>query len=141
LVNSEGLKILYITSVDISLERGPGINEREFILSLDQAKQLTAHYLIPRPAQLLNELSNLSGRVNYCVRNNFYNPFIFLLHTFTMLYTYSKICRLYEYDLIVFRLDVFPLGPYLISRRTKKPYVIKTLEYFDYFLGQKGINC
>ncbi len=140
MIDSEELKILYITSIDLSLERGPGINEREFVLSLDRAKQINAHYLLPRPAQQLKELSKLSGKVTFFVRNNFYNPFIFLLHTFTMFYAYLKMRRLYEYDLIVFRFDIFPLGPFLVVSSNRIPYAIKTLEYFDYFKYQQGIK-
>ncbi len=136
----EKKRILYITSVDLGLERGPGINEREFALALDKECGSRVHYIIPKPAKEIEDLRVISGRIFYCVRINYYNPLSLLMHVITMVWMHSRLQKLYKYDLIVFRLDLFPFGPYLVTRTTKTPFVIKTLEYFDYFRSQKGVK-
>ena len=48
--------ILYISSVDVSIGNGPGVNEREFILALYRAIGDRAHFLIPRPADVVADM-------------------------------------------------------------------------------------
>lgn len=126
--------------MDLSLERGPGINEREFVLALNEIKGERVDYLIPKPAKDIKDIANLKGKVTYIARNNFYNPFRFLLHTTTMVWYYLRLSKYKDYDLLVFRLDIFPLGPFLIAKRKKHLYAIKTLEFFDYFRTQMGFK-
>jgi len=132
--------ILYITSVDISLERGPGINEREFIVGLNNLLGDKVHYLIPKPKKEIKDLSLFEENITYCHPNNFKNPCSFIQHTITQVLAYKELKRKYNFKLIVFRFDLFPLGAFIISRWEKATYYIKTLEFFDYFATQKGFK-
>lgn len=43
------MKILYLSFVDLSLPKGPSVNEREFVPALYKAEGVKAHFVIPKP--------------------------------------------------------------------------------------------
>lgn len=132
--------ILYVTSVDISLDCGPGINEREFICGLHRFLGKRIHFLIPQPQRKLDDISDFEDIITYYKRNNFNNPFVVIWHNFSQVRDFIRLIEVTDYALIVFRLDLFPMGAYIISKYFRVPYYIKTLEFFDYFNTQKGLK-
>ncbi len=132
--------ILYVTSVDISVDRGPGINEREFICGLHRLLGPQIHFLIAKPERKLDDLADFEDKITYYRKNNFKNPFVMLLHNFSQVRAFSRLIKVTDYALVVFRLDLFPIGAYIISKYFRVPYYIKTLEFFDYFSTQPGFK-
>lgn len=49
------MKILYLSFVDISLPKGPSVNEREFVLALAKHPEVEAKYVIPKPRQAIED--------------------------------------------------------------------------------------
>lgn len=49
------MKILYLSFVDISLPKGPSVNEREFVLALAKHPEVDAKFVIPKPRQAIED--------------------------------------------------------------------------------------
>ena len=80
--NLSNYKYLYISSVDVSIGNGPGVNEREFVVSLSKLLGKNIKFLIPRP------LNKVDGEfpLNQCVFSSGFNRGAkakFLFHTIT----------------------------------------------------------
>lgn len=122
-------QILYISSVDLSVGNGPGVNEREFVLSLYKEIADRAHFLIPRPVSEVRDLPDSvctfsSPHQGHSLRS-------FPGHVLSTGRLASQILHNRHFDLIVFRLDLLPAAPlyitHNITRRHHVPYVLKTL--------------
>ncbi|MGE5251971.1 MAG: glycosyltransferase family 4 protein [Bacteroidota bacterium] len=124
-------RILYISSVDVSIGNGPGVNELEFILGLSGALGDRAHFLIPRPEAEVPGLP--AGACSFTAPHRRHHPWFFLRHVLSEVREAGRILSAQKFDLIVFRLDLLPIGPFLITRRHGVPYALKTL-------GQGMIN-
>lgn len=117
--------ILYISSVDVSIGNGPGVNEREFTLSLYQAIGERAHFLIPQPQ---NEVHDLPASVcTFSAPHRSHHPKDFPSHVISTMRLADQILSRRRFDLIVFRLDILPFAPRYISWRHRIPFAIKTL--------------
>lgn len=118
-------RVLYISSVDISIGNGPGANEREFTLGLYQAIGERAHFLIPRP---VNDSTDLPDSVcTYTFPHRKHHPLYYPFHVLSQIFRASQLLRQRKFDLIVFRLDILPVAPYLITRIHRVPYALKTM--------------
>lgn len=118
-------RILYISSVDVSIGNGPGVNEREFILGLYSAVKDRAHFLIPQPSE---NFSDLPPEVcTFSIPHHRHHPLRYPVHILSQARLADRILSERQFDLIVFRLDVLPLAPLYITRRHQVPYVLKTL--------------
>lgn len=123
-LNHEG-RILYVSMTDVSRADGPGVNEREFVLSLREKFGSRVHLLVPTPRHSCPEVN--SGEVTF-YRNPWKWNFIGLLRQQIQLN--KKIRRLLarqSFDLIVVRVGVLPLGFYL-ARNTRVPYAVKSAD-------------
>jgi glycosyltransferase involved in cell wall biosynthesis len=118
-------RILYISSVDVSVGNGPGVNEREFILALFAVMGDRAQFLIPQPE---NEISDLPfDACTFTMPHRRHHPVLYIAHVLSQIQLARRLLSRHHFDLIVFRLDVMPLAPLFIVRRHQKPYVLKTL--------------
>jgi len=118
-------RILYVSSVDVSIGNGPGVNEREFVLGLHSAIKERAHFLIPRPARDVDELRNIG--CTYVFPHRRHNPLLYPAHVSAQVIAAQRLLQSQRFDLIVFRLDVLPVGPYVITRNHRVPYALKTV--------------
>lgn len=133
-------KILYVSSVDLSIGTGPGVNELEFVTALCSLLGDRATALIPTPKHendLPKENCVFSWRLARGEMKNF------IPHTISQIRKGKKLIRNGGYDLVVFRLGSLPLSQYVLAKfATKKkiPYVIKTSgpKLFDAFTNKKG---
>lgn len=121
----EAGQILYVSSIDVSIGNGPGVNEREFILSLYEAIGDRAHFLIPRP---MNEVSDLPDSVcTFSSPHRGHSLRHFPGHVLSTMRLADQITSSRHFDLLVFRLDLLPFAPLYITRRHHIPYALKTL--------------
>jgi len=127
----EAGNVLYISSVDISIGNGPGVNEREFTLGLYAAIKDRAHFLIPRPAM---EVADLPESVcTYTFPHHGHKIWMTPFHMLSQIWHAQRLLARQPFDFIVFRLDILPIAPFVITRLHKVPYALKTL-------GQGMIN-
>ncbi len=130
-------RILYVSGVDVTQPNGPGVNEREFLLSLYERFGDRMHALIPAPRCPCSEIDSK--------RTTFYrNPWRWDLPRFLLQQreVYRQVRRLSgqrHLDLIVARLSVLPLAFYTL-RRGPIPYAIKTLGDTQGFTENAGLK-
>jgi glycosyltransferase involved in cell wall biosynthesis len=118
-------QILYISSVDVSIGNGPGVNEREFILALHNAIKDRVHFLIPRPVNEVPDLPITACTFTFPHRRH--NPIFFPAHILSQFRLTDQLLSRRQFDLLVFRLDVLPFAPLFITRKHQIPYALKTL--------------
>jgi len=123
----ENKTILYISNVDMFIDNGPGINEREFIKSLARRYPDNTCFLIPKPSVSTHIYNN---HFIFCHRLVKTSVIHLMLHVLTQFYYAVKLLRGNKVDLIIFRLGIFPIAPFLISWVFGKKYVVKTLGDF-----------
>lgn len=122
---SETGRILYISSVDISIGNGPGVNEREFVTGLYQALGERAHFLIPRPQ---SPVADIPEQVcTFTAPHHLHSPRHFPAHLLSQMRKADQLLSRRQFDLLVFRLDILPLAPLYITRKHHLPYALKTL--------------
>ena len=121
----ESGRILYISSVDLSVGNGPGVNEREFALALYNAIGERVHFLIPQPEYPFDELP---GAVcTYSLPHKRHHPLYLISHMVSQARLADHLISTHKFDFLVFRLDLFPIAPRHITRKHHIPYAIKTL--------------
>lgn len=130
-------EILYVSSVDVSLGNGPGVNEREFITALHSAIGPRAHFLVPEPAGPVADLP-LSA-CTFSLPHHRHHPLHFAAHSLSKTRRARELLARRHFDLMVFRLDVLPLATLLITRGQRTPYALKTLGQNSVkILGERG---
>lgn len=118
-------RMLYISPADVSVGNGPGVNENEFIHALYAAVGERAHFLVPRPIEPVDDLP--AEALTFCAPHRRYRPWRFPFHVVSQIRAAGRLLRERRFDLLVFRIDVFPFVPFYLTRRHRLPYVIKTL--------------
>ena len=118
-------RVLYISSVDISVGNGPGVNEREFLVALHSRLGGRAHFLIPRPSGYVGDVP--AKHCTFCKPHNNHAVWHFPQHLASQVRLARRLLAQQRWDLLIFRLDLLPIAPLLITRTTDVPYVIKTL--------------
>jgi glycosyltransferase involved in cell wall biosynthesis len=117
--------ILYVSSIDVSVGNGPGVNEREFIHALHGAMGSRAHFLIPEPEHAVPDLP-LSD-CTFTRPHRRHHPLHFLAHSWSKVRRARELLARRHFDMLVFRLDVLPVAALLITRKCGTPYALKTL--------------
>ena len=117
--------ILYISSVDISVGDGPGVNEREFILALYGTIKERSHFLIPEPLERLPDLP--TSVYSLSSSHQHHSPRRYLAHSMSTIRLADRILSKRQFDLLVFRLDLLPIAPLTITRKHAIPFALKTL--------------
>ncbi len=118
-------RLLYISAADVSVGNGPGVNENEFIHALHAAVGERAHFLVPEPIESVDDLP--AEALTFCAPHRRYHPLRFPLHVISQIRAAGRLLRERPFDLLVFRIDVFPFVPFYLTRRHRLPYAIKTL--------------
>lgn len=126
------MKIVYLSDIDISLENGPGVNEREFVRTLQTESRLRndqAFFIIPKTSKKLD--FSLRNVEYFRVKLNKKPSFLWLnvlSVTWRLCNLILKKLRRFDVDLFVIRLSInsilVPLLLWLLGQR----YSIKTLE-------------
>ena len=132
-------RILYISIVDVSQPDGPGVNEREFMVSLLHRFGRRVHVLIPRPREACSDVD--TTRTTYYRNPGRWNPFGFLRQQWELKNKIWHLLAQQSFDLVVLRVGVLPLGFYL-TRKMPVPYAVKTFgDYrgFEQKAGLKGL--
>ncbi|UCC50647.1 MAG: glycosyltransferase [Anaerolineaceae bacterium] len=133
----EAGRILYVSSVDISVGNGPGVNEREFVVALDRAIGDRAHFLIPRPVDEVPEIP--LDRCSFSLPHQEHSYVRYPAHVLSQMKTADRILSRDHFDLLVFRLDLLPFAPLYITSRHNIPYALKTVgQGLLNTLGEKG---
>lgn len=118
-------RMLYVSPADVSVGNGPGVNENEFIHALHAAVGDRAHFLVPRPIEPVDDLP--LHAITFCAPHRRYRPWRLPVHVVSQIRAAGRLLRERPFDLFVFRIDVFPVVPFYLTRRHRLPYVIKTL--------------
>ena len=133
------MKILYATSVDISLSNGPGVNEREFTLALHAKMGDRCHFVLPRPSREI-QFEVPSGLVHYSKNHGQYRPIAFAAHVASQAFVLGQLLKQQRFDLAVCRLGLFPWVDMAWLNRRGIPYAVKTLEDSGSLRIQKGVK-
>jgi glycosyltransferase involved in cell wall biosynthesis len=121
----DGGRVLYVSSFDVSLPNGPGVNEREFVLAMSQLLGDRVRFLIPRPRYAVAELP--VEKCRFCLSHRGHHPLAFWAHIVSQLRHAVAMLREAQFDLLVFRLDVLPFVQLYLSEKYDIPHVLKTL--------------
>lgn len=130
-------KILYVTSYDVTVVNGPGVNEREFVGALHRRLGDRAHFVLPRPRNPEVEIPPATFTRGF----DTYSAGPYLLNEFSQMRVAGRLLATREYDLVVFRLGLLPLSATWLTTRYRVPYAVKTLSIgvFDGFRMQSGL--
>jgi len=120
-------RYLYISTFDISLPNGPGVNEREFILELCKNKDYDIEFIIPRPVNNINELNEYDHKFHYIRSRNKKKLFDFLSIQFDVIKEFRIFIQSSSINLLIYRPVFMPFSQIYCHRVTKIPYVLKTL--------------
>jgi hypothetical protein len=129
------MRICYISNVDISLPNGPGVNEREFLWTLQRRtkeKGDLAYVVIPKPskkldfsldnARYLGEDRGEKRRWRYLFHK--------LLMNWKSINIVKRLAARADVDLFVIRIELGNiLVPFLLLL-FRRPYAVKTFEKF-----------
>jgi glycosyltransferase involved in cell wall biosynthesis len=121
----ESGRLLYISSVDISIGNGPGVNEVEFLNGLLSIMGNRAHFLIPRPNSPVSEIA--AEQCTYSQPHHQHSPWHFHQHIISQIKQANRLISQEHFDLLLFRLDLLPFAPLYITKKHNIPYALKTL--------------
>lgn len=119
-------QLLYISSADVSVGDGPGVNESQFIHALHRAVGDRAHFLLPQPAFPLSEDFPVHAST-FAQPHRHHHPAHFWRHTLSQMRLADRLIAQRSFDLLLFRLDVLPFAATYLTRRHGIPYATKTL--------------
>ena len=114
---------IYSTETDLSIDNGPGINEREFVDALIKTYGKQVRCVIPYPKYpeiYFNE--NIEYVFPYTS-----NPLRYMVYLGALFVRIVKLHMDFPCDALVFRLGIAPIVPLLLSYLLKKPLFLKTL--------------
>jgi glycosyltransferase involved in cell wall biosynthesis len=130
-------RILYVSMVDVTAPNGPGVNEREFLLSLYDRLGRRMHAVIPLPRRPTTEIDR--ARTTFYSNPRRWNPAGFLWQQLELYRIVNRLTHAGHYDLIVVRLSLIPLAFLLLSRHST-PFAIKTLGDVQGFARSRGLK-
>lgn len=139
-LNTSG-RILYVSMVDVSQPNGPGVNEREFMVSLLRKFGDRVHVLAPTPGTVCPDIN--VRQTTFYRNSSTRSPLGFLRRQFDVKNKLQRLLAEQSFDLVVARVGVLPLGFYL-ARRMNVPYAVKTfgaIQEFTNNSGLKGLIC
>jgi len=116
------MRILYISTVDISKPDGPGVNEYEFVNALKKQLGQNVSFIIPKP---VNPIDIESENIIYLKGSVGSEPR--LMQQLQLVLIARRVCRESKYDLIVARLSLLPFDIWAITKLVNVPLAIKTL--------------
>jgi glycosyltransferase involved in cell wall biosynthesis len=120
-------RILYISTVDISLPNGPGVNEREFCLSLVRNLGDQVALILPEPARHTPDLDILRPYATFTRAPQGKGLFRSWGPQKEQYRTALEEHRRQPFDLVVTRLGQYPLGTYWLLKKTGLPLAVKAM--------------
>lgn len=127
------MKFVYIIEVDLSIDNGPGINERGFIDSLIKHHSQEVVCIAPHPQR--PEIY-YNKRIKYVASHRGYNLFFYFLFLASTFWKIICLHSYYKFDAMVFRLGEIPIIPCLLSYILRVPIILKTLGGYTLFERQ-----
>ncbi len=128
--------ILFVTEIDLSIDNGPGINEREFVLAAHRRYPGRLTCVAPEPARPLNlddaEIAYVSGGTGGALEYA-----RFLCGAYRKI---RSIQRRRPVDALVFRLGGTPILPFIFSRQHRQTIILKKLALYAIF-GEKSTRA
>jgi len=125
--SSRDLKFLYISSVDISIGNGPGVNEREFIIGMHALLGNSIKFVIPKPSETLHDEKFPFSSCIFAPTFKRGQKLRYLPHVVSQLLLARKLLKKEDFALIIYRLAGLPLVPFALARMFRDvPYAIKT---------------
>ncbi|MCD4675070.1 MAG: glycosyltransferase, partial [Desulfobacula sp.] len=120
------IKIIYTSVIDISKANGPGVNEREFVNILLKKYQEKCRIIIPQPE---NEVLELKGClfVHYYDAKFFHKIFGRISEHYFFYKFVDKFLKNNECESLVTRISFLPIFFFLLHKRLKVPFFIKTM--------------
>lgn len=122
-------RFVYLTEVDISIDNGPGINEREFVRGLLNRHGDDVVCVLPEP-QRPDVFRD--RRIRYVAAHRG-NPFAYLRHLRDSKRAVDDLQREGQLAALVFRPGATPLLPYWLSRSPGTPVLLKKLGLYSIF--------
>jgi glycosyltransferase involved in cell wall biosynthesis len=132
---SSFFRYAYITAVDISIDNGPGINEREFVKELLDSFGDRIICIIPYPLKPNNYFDR---RISYVVNHKGSNVYFYFLYLISTIYRVIKLHWQHRFDALIFRLDLLAIEPVILSNVLKIPFMLKTLAGYTGFSELAG---
>lgn len=124
-MSTSPLRILYVTSIDISKPNGPGVNEREFLVAAARSKDAVVHASVARTTQPMEE--RIACPIDWLPRASNANPLAYVRHQLAIATSGRRLLRDADrFDLAVVRLGYLPIGLWFALRRSPVPYAVKT---------------
>jgi glycosyltransferase involved in cell wall biosynthesis len=133
-------RVVYVTSVDISLPNGPGVNEYEFVIAAYEKWGENFATILPRPIAEITLPVDL--KVLWSSPRSYTNPVLFYRHQIAVYSHLKHYIKEASPDLIVLRRAPFSFGLLLALKSQFKPYVVKTASGFPEAIwrSQTGIR-
>ena len=127
------MRICYISDVDISLPNGPGVNEREFVVSLSGKLGNDAIFIMPKINSEIGwhpQEVHFYPKVSWSLLSK--SNLQMLVYSLRQIAEFRKVVKKESVDLVVFRLNYNSVLCAIYLGLRKQPYAIKTL-------GHKGV--
>lgn len=115
-------ELLYMTSVDVSLPNGPGINEIQFILAASKEYGSDVRFVIPEPSRPLPE-GFPHDRTVTLPRLHRRSPVSWLRHIRAKTRTGRQLLKELDPDYVVFRMSLLPIAEAQIAQRARAAFV------------------
>lgn len=122
-------RLIYVSEVDLSIDDGPGINEREFVRACLARYPDRIRYVVPAPVR--PEVFSHPG-IEY-VRPHGNSLVRYPLHLRSAYQRVRAMVNREKVDGLVFRIGATPLLPGLLAARTGLPIIFKTLALYSVF--------
>lgn len=123
--------IIYSSDVDLSLPNGPGVNEREFVESIDRIFAERVTILVPdfqkNSHELISKFNKKNRKLIFLPQRSV-NPFKFFINQINIFFTLRALYSKEEnknQTIFVFRAVVFPIGYMLFVRIYKPLYALR----------------
>lgn len=127
------MRILYMTDFDLSLDDGPGINEREFVMNFIASDRVEAQCLLRQPRYAV-KLPRSSKIHFFSSRSPGARGL--LRYQWDLFRQGKRLALDFKPDFILIRSMIIDLAPLWISRATGVPLVLKTVGKYLVF-GEK----
>jgi len=128
-------RFIYITEYDISIDNGPGINEREFINALYKELEEQIVCVIPSPTY---PKKYFDSRIKYAKNHKNFNKFKYWAYVIDTLIKVLKLHRKHQFDALILRIGQTPVVPLVLSWFMKVPLIFKTLAKHSSFSGKQN---
>jgi len=122
-IRSGNQLVLFIEEVDLSLDNGPGVNERSFVPRMLAMFSNNVVCFAPHP---LKKPKGVYAGVRYIVGHRDLNPIFYLMFQLNLLIATFIFVLRRKPSAIVTRPGVFPVVPFVISKLFRIPLYSKT---------------